>query len=406
MVSKRKTRRKRGGSKTSSHSPANLPDCTADHRTGVPDNAPCISNPSIGQTAGYDAGAAIKWTGDHVGGLIKWAGDKIGGIVPSPKPEVIKPGQVESFRGGAKRRKRRKRRKKRTTRKKHKRPKGASAPDITPISREWEVKNDLVQINRFANDPTIPDREKFGELVHEMRNSGLTDGYFVIDYNSSRSPGYYGKYLISFSEDRDDNLLPDATIYTGGYADNISAYDLEQLRRENRRRQRIAEAEEERRRLEELERQRELEREMAEAEAMDLTLRELRNMRRMERIEKEEERQRELERIMRKEYFENLPENKDVIVIEDPDGDINLGIRSEKPLTPQDEIPVTRPSFFQRMRSTINTLRRNRRNRLRRRTTTVRPTGMGNKKKRTRHHKRRKHTKKDTKKKRKKVKKK
>ena len=404
MVSKRRTRKKRGGSKTSSHSPANLPDCTGDHRTGVPDNAPCISNPSIGQTAGYDAGAAIKWTGDHVGGLIKWAGDKIGGIVPSPKPEVIKPGQVESFRGGAKRRKRRKRRKKRTTRKKHKRPKGASAPDITPISREWEVKNDLVQINRFVNDPTIPDREKFGELVHEMRNSGLTDGYFVIDYNSSRSPGYYGKYLISFSEDRDDNLLPDATIYTGGYADNISAYDLEQLRRENRRRQRIAEAEEERRRLEELERQRELEREMAEAEAMDLTLRELRNMRRMERIEKEEERQRELERIMRKEYFENLPENKDVIVIEDPGGEVSLGVKSEKPLTPQNEIPVTRPSFFQRMRSTINTLRRNRRNRLRRRTTTVRPTGMGNKKKRTRHHKRRKHTKKDTKKKRKKQK--
>jgi len=404
MVSKRRTRKKRGGSKTSSHSPANLPGCTGDHRTGVPDNAPCISNPSIGQTVGYDAGAAVKWTGDHVGGLIEWAGDKIGGIVPSPKPEVIKPGQVESFRGGAKRRKRRKRRKKRTTRKKHKRPKGASAPDITPISREWEVKNDLVQINRFANDPTIPDREKFGELVHEMRNSGLTDGYFVIDYNSSRSPGYYGKYLISFSEDRDDNLLPDATIYTGGYADNISAYDLEQLRRENRRRQRIAEAEEERRRLEELERQRELEREMAEAEAMDLTLRELRNMRRMERIEKEEERQRELERIMRKEYFENLPENKDVIVIEDPGGEVSLGVKSEKPLTPQNEIPVTRPSFFQRMRSTINTLRRNRRNRLRRRTTTVRPTGMGNKKKRTRHHKRRKHTKKDTKKKRKKQK--
>ncbi len=126
----------------------------------------------------------------------------------------------------------------------------------------------------------------------------------------------------------------------------------------------------------------------------------------MERIAKEEERQREQERILRKEYFENLPENKDVIVIEDPDGDINLGIRSEKPLTPQDEIPVTRPSFFQRMRSTINTLRRNRRNRLRRRATTVRPTGMGNKKKKTRHHKRRKHKKKGTKKKRKKAKKK
>lgn len=402
MVSKRRTRRKRGGSKTSSHSPANLPDCTGDHRTGVPDNAPCISNPSIGQTVGYDAGAAIKWTGDHVGGLIKWAGDKIGGIVPSPKPEVIKPGQVESFRGGAKRRKRRK---KRTTRKKHKRPKGASAPDITPISREWEVKNDPVQINRFVNDPTIPDRgRKFLKLVNEMRNSGLTDGYFVIDYNSSRSPGHYGRYLISFDDEQDNNLLPDATIYTGGYADNISAYELRQLRLRNERLERERQAEIERERLEELERQRELEREMAEAEAMDLTLRELRNMRRMERIAKEEERQRELERIMRKEYFENLPENKDVIVIEDPDGDINLGIRSEKPLTPQDEIPVTRPSFFQRMRSTINTLRRNRRNRLRRRATTVRPTGMGNKKKKTRHHKRRKHKKKGTKKKRKKQK--
>ena len=122
----------------------------------------------------------------------------------------------------------------------------------------------------------------------------------------------------------------------------------------------------------------------------------------MERIEKEEERQRELERIMRKEYFENLPENKDVIVIEDPGGEVSLGVKSEKPLTPQNELPVTRPSFFQRMRSTINTLRRNRRNR--RRATSVRPAGMGNKKKKTRHHKRRKHKKKGTKKKRKKQK--
>ncbi len=406
MVSKRKTRRKRGGSE-------------GDKTTHVQGHKSSPLAP---------VGNVIRMMSDTVGGLIKGTGDGIASAMGSsdsksgdktsssdiPQPPTIDASKVpddsktsdSSHKGGRRTKKRNKhtKSKRRKRLKKHKKPKGASAPDITPIYREWEVKNDLVQINRFANDPTIPDREKFGELVQEMRNSGLTDGYFVIDYNSSRSPGYYGKYLISFSEDRDDNLLPDATIYTGGYADNISAYDLEQLRRENRRRQRIAEAEEERRRLEELERQRELEREMAEAEAMDLTLRELRNMRRMERIEKEEERQRELERIMRKEYFENLPENKDVIVIEDPGGEVSLGVKSEKPLTPQNEIPVTRPSFFQRMRSTINTLRRNRRNRLRRRTTTVRPTGMGNKKKRTRHHKRRKHKKKRTSKKRKKQK--
>jgi len=408
MVSKRRTRRKRGGS-------------GGDKTTHVQGHKSSPLAP---------VGNVIRMMSDTVGGLIKGTGEGIASAMGSsdpkggdktsssdiPQPPTIDASKVpddsktsdSSHKGGRRTKKRNKhtKSKRRKRLKKHKKPKGASAPDITPISREWEVKNDPVQINQFANDPTIPDREKFDKLVNEMRNSGLTDGYFVIDYNSSRSPGHYGRYLISFSEDRDDNLLPDATIYTGGYADNISAYELEQLRRENRRRQREAEAEAERRRLEELERQRELEREMAEAEAMDLTLRELRNMRRMERIAKEEERQREQERIMRKEYFENLPENKDVIVIEDPDGDINLGIRSEKPLTPQDEIPVTRPSFFQRMRSTINTLRRNRRNRLRRGATTVRPTGMGNKKKKTRYHKRRKHKKKGTKKKRKKAKKK
>jgi len=117
----------------------------------------------------------------------------------------------------------------------------------------------------------------------------------------------------------------------------------------------------------------------------------------MERIAEEEERQRKLEREMRQHYFENLPENTDVIVIKDPDGDINLGTKSKKPPTPQNEIPVTKPSFFQRMRETIKSLR-NRRNRRRRRTS-VRPAGMGNKKKRTRHHKRRKHKKKRTSKK-------
>ena len=395
MVSKRKTRRKRGGSEG---------DKTA-HAHGHK------SSPLA------PIGGMIRMMSDTVGGLIKGTGDGIASAMGSsepkggdktsssdipdidtPKvPDVSKTsddGSHSSHKKGGGRTKKRKKHKKRKSRKR--RPKGASAPDITPISREWEVKNDPVQINRFANDPTIPDSEKFDELVHEMRHSGFTDGYFVIDYNSRRSPGYYGRYLISFSEDPDDNLLPDATIYTGGYADNISAYELRQLRLRNERLERERQAEIERERLAELERQRELEREMAEAEAMDLTLRELRNMRRMERIAREEERQRELERIMRKEYFENLPENEDVIVIEGPDGKINFGTKSKKPPTPQNEIPVTRPTLFQRMRKTINNLRRNRRRRM----TTVRPTAEGNKKKRTRHHKRKKHKRKRTKKKR------
>ena len=76
-----------------------------------------------------------------------------------------------------------------------------------------------------------------------MKNSGLTDGYFIIDYNSRRSPGHYGKYLISFDEEQDNDLLPDATIYTGGYADNISAYELRQLRLRNERLERERQAE-------------------------------------------------------------------------------------------------------------------------------------------------------------------
>lgn len=397
MVSKRKTRRKRGGSKTSSHSPANLPECTGSTRMHPePTNAPCKSTPGIANplVAVHDIGAATQWTGDHLSGIIKWAGDKIGGMTPAPKPKIVQKSQD----GGARRRSNKKhtKSKRRTARKKHKRPKGSRA-DITPISREWQVKNHPIQINRFVNDPTIPDRgEKFDDLVHEMRHSGLTDGYFVIDYNSRRSPGHYGKYLISFSEALDGNLLPDATNYTGGYADNISAYELRQLRLRNERLERERQAEIERERLAELERQRELEREMAEAESLGLTLRELRTTRRMERIAEEEERQRRLQREMRQHYFENLPENEDVIVIEDPDGDINLGIEYKKPPTPQNEIPVTRPTLFQRMRKTINDLRRRRR----RRVTSVRPTAEGNKKKRTRHHKRKKHKRKRTKKKR------
>jgi len=402
MVSKRRTRRKRGGS-------------GEDKTTHVQGQKSSPLAP---------IGGMIRMMSDMVGGLIKGTGDGIAGAmgasdpkggdketssssdvpqtptIDTPKIPDGKPSHSShsSHKKGGGRTKKRKKHKKRKSRK---RPKGSRA-DITPISREWQVKNHPIQINRFANDPTIPDRgEKFDELVHEMRHSGLTDGYFVIDYNSRRSPGHYGKYLISFSEALDDNLLPDATNYTGGYADNISAYELRQLRLRNERLERERQAEIERERLAELERQRELEREMAEAESLGLTLRELRTTRRMERIAEEEERQRRLQREMRQHYFENLPENEDVIVIEDPDGDINLGIEYKKPPTPQNEIPVTRPSFFQRMRSVVNTLRRNRRNRRRRstRSTRVRPTAEGNKKKITRQRKRKKHKRKRTKKK-------
>ena len=110
----------------------------------------------------------------------------------------------------------------------------------------------------------------------------------------------------------------------------------------------------------ELERQRELEREMAEAESLGLTLRELRTTRRMDRIAEEEERQRRLQREMRQHYFANLPENENVVVFENPDGDINLGTISERPVTPVNEIPVTQPSLYQRIRTTMNRIRRNR----------------------------------------------
>lgn len=360
--------RSRGGSKSSPHTPADLPECTYPAfggRHAKPMNATCKSSPGMTDplVIAHDAGAVTQWAGDHVSGIIKWAGDTIGNMTPAPKPTIVHKGQE----GGTRRRvnknkkhTKRKRRKRKIKHKRYKKPKGASA-DITPVSREWMVRNNLVHINRFANDPTIPDKgDKFLKLVNEMKNSGLTDGYFIIDYNSRRSPGHYGKYLISFDEEQDNDLLPDATIYTGGYADNISAYELRQLRLRNERLERERQAEIERERLAELERQRELEREMAEAESLGLTLRELRTTRRMDRIAEEEERQRRLQREMRQHYFANLPENENVVVFENPDGDINLGTISERPVTPVNEIPVTQPSLYQRIRTTMNRIRRNR----------------------------------------------
>ena len=89
-------------------------------------------------------------------------------MTPAPKPTIVHKGQE----GGTRRRvnknkkhTKRKRRKRKIKHKRYKKPKGASA-DITPVSREWMVRNNLVHINRFANDPTIPDKgDKFLKLV-------------------------------------------------------------------------------------------------------------------------------------------------------------------------------------------------------------------------------------------------
>ena len=345
-------RRYRGGSKSSPHTPADLPECTGGSRghIPVPTNAPCKSTPGIGNpfVAAHDAGAVTQWAGDHVSGIIKWAGDKIGNMTPAPKPKIVQKGQTGGTRRGANRNKKHKKSKRRKRLKKHKRykkPKGASA-DITPISREWMVRNNLAQINSFANDPTIPDKgDKFLKLVNEMKNSGLTDGYFIIDYNSSRSPGHYGRYLISFDEEQDNDLLPDATIYTGGYAYDISDAELRRMRRENEARAAARELERERIRMrnEELARQRDIER--VEAMTLGITV---------------DQRERAREKRQREHYFANLPENENVIVFENPDGYINLGTISERPVTPVNEIPVTQPSLYQRIRTTMNRIRRNR----------------------------------------------
>ena len=361
--------RYRGGSKSSPHTPADLPECTGDSRGHPePTNAPCKSTPPIGDpfVAAHDIGAVAQWTGDHVSGIIKWAGDTIGNMTPAPKPTIIQKGQD----GGTRRRvnkhnkhkkhKKSKRRKRKKKHKRYKKPKGASA-DITPVSREWMVRNNLAHINRFANDPTIPDKgDKFLKLVNEMKNSGLTDGYFIIDYNSSRSPGRYGRYLISFDEEQDNDLLPDATIYTGGYAYDISEAELRRMRRENEARAAVRELERERIRMRNEELARERDRERVEAMTLGITVDQLRTRRRMEEIERSEQRERAREKRQREHYFANLPENENVVVFENPGGDINLGTISERPVTPVNEIPVTQPSLYQRIRTTMNRIRRNR----------------------------------------------
>ena len=95
--------RYRGGSKSSPHTPADLPECTGDSRGHPePTNAPCKSTPPIGDpfVAVHDIGAVTQWTGDHVSGIIKWAGDTIGNMTPAPKPTIIQKGQD----GGTRRR--------------------------------------------------------------------------------------------------------------------------------------------------------------------------------------------------------------------------------------------------------------------------------------------------------------
>ena len=360
--------RYRGGSKSSPHTPAVLPECAYPAfggRHAKPTNATCKSSPDMTNplVIAHDAGAVTQWAGDHVSGIIKWAGDTIGNMTPAPKPTIIHKGQDGGTRRRANKHKKHKKSKRRKRKKKHKRykkPKGASA-DITPVSREWMVRNNLAHINRFANDTTIPDKgDKFLKLVNEMKNSGLTDGYFIIDYNSSRSPGHYGRYLISFDEEQDNDLLPDATIYTGGYAYDISEAELRRMRRENEARAAVRELERERIRMrnEELARQRD--RERVEAMALGITVDQLRTRRRMEEIERSEQRERARVKRQREHYFANLPENENVVVFENPDGDINLGTISERPVTPVNEIPVTQPSLYQRIRTTMNRIRRNR----------------------------------------------
>ena len=102
MTIKRK-QRYRGGSKSSPHTPADLPECTGEYRGHPePTNAPCKSTPGIGDpfVAAHDIGAVTQWTGDHVSGIIKWAGDKIGSMTPAPKPTIVHKGQE----GGTRRR--------------------------------------------------------------------------------------------------------------------------------------------------------------------------------------------------------------------------------------------------------------------------------------------------------------
>ncbi|MDA9298875.1 hypothetical protein N9P79_00750 [Crocinitomicaceae bacterium] len=364
----KKKQRYRGGSKSSPHTPADLPECAYPAfggRHAKPMNATCKSSPDITNplVIAHDAGAVTQWAGDHVSGIIKWAGDTIGNMTPAPKPKIVHKGQEGGTRRRVNKNKKRTKRIRHKRRKKHKRykkPKGASA-DITPVSREWMVRNNLAHINRFANDTTIPDKgDKFLKLVNEMKNSGLTDGYFIIDYNSSRSPGHYGRYLISFDEEQDNDLLPDATIYTGGYAYDISEAELIRMRRENEARAAARELERERIRMrnEELARQRDIE--IVEAMTLGITVDQLRTRRRMEEIERSEQRERAREQRQREHYFANLPENENVVVFENPDGDINLGTISERPVTPINEIPVTQPSLYQRIRTTMNRMRRNR----------------------------------------------
>ena len=90
----------------------------------------------------------------------------------------------------------------------------------------WIVQNSMRQIAEFNNNAKIPgEKENFDKIVGQMTTSNMTDevidGYWVIQWRLKRTPGRYGHYFLSYSEEYPDDIkVKNKNLYLdseGGY---------------------------------------------------------------------------------------------------------------------------------------------------------------------------------------------
>ena len=90
----------------------------------------------------------------------------------------------------------------------------------------WIVENSMRQINEFNNKAKKPgETSNFNKVVGVMTTSNLSDevidGFWVVQWRFKRTPGRYGHYFLSYSEEYPDDIkVKNKNLYLdseGGY---------------------------------------------------------------------------------------------------------------------------------------------------------------------------------------------
>ena len=104
----------------------------------------------------------------------------------------------------------------------------------------WIVENSRRQINEFNNKAKKPgETANFNKVVGVMTTSNLSDevidGFWVVQWRFKRTPGKYGHYFLSYSEEYPDDIkVKNKNLYL----DSEGGYKKRRKTRKKRRRKR------------------------------------------------------------------------------------------------------------------------------------------------------------------------